>query len=305
MLLHPLLRALSLALVALALTLAASAATAQTTLPVPKGEDGARPDEPPPGDDPVAGQKGWLGVALKLSSKEEAEALGYAQPVITVDMVFADSPAAASGFEVGDRIVAFNDEPVFEVGKLVDLVKSTPPGTEVTFKRVRGTSKDTLVEEAVPMLLGVRPDAYQLLVDHFVDEPAPELDAVDQLSGEAVRLSELAGKVVIVDFWATWCGPCRKAMPHLAKLAETHAKDGLVVLGISAEESDVLAGFLKEHPQPYTIGRDNERASSRSYMVNALPTLYLVDKKGVVRHVFIGASKLEEVDRAVETLLAE
>lgn len=299
-------RLLLVALSTILFALASSTALAQSTLPVPRGEDGAGPAaQPEAAADPIAGQQGWLGVALKLSSAEDAKALGYAQPIITVDMVFAGSPAAASGFQVGDRIVAFNDTPVFEVATLVELVKATAPGTEVTFKRVRGTSADNLVEERVPMLLGVRPDAYQLLVDHFVGAPAPEIGAVDQLSGKAVRLADHSGKVVLLDFWATWCGPCRKAMPHLAELHATHQDKGLAVIGLSSEEPEVLADFLEEFPQPYTIARDDDRASNRSYMVNAFPTLFLVDRKGVVRHVFIGVANLDEVDRAVESLLAE
>ncbi|OIP30367.1 MAG: hypothetical protein AUK47_25385 [Deltaproteobacteria bacterium CG2_30_63_29] len=260
----------------------------QTSLPIP--EDLPKKEVLV---DPLTEQKGWLGVSLQLTTKEEAKALGYAQPLISVDIVFAGSPAESSGFQAGDLIVKFNETPVYEVADLIDLVMATKPGSKVTFLRIRDEK-----EEVVPLLLGVRPDAYDLLRDHFVGKEAPDLIAkVVATETEAVLPKK---GVVLFEFWATWCGPCRASMPHLTELHEKYPE--LTVIGLSDEESADIAAFLKENPLPYLIIRDLERGTSRAYMVNALPTLFLIDD-GVIRHIFIGSGEFDELDKALTALL--
>lgn len=262
---------------------------AQTSLPIPE-----TPPEEQEHLDPLDAQHGWLGVSLQLTTKEEAKALGYAQPLIKVDIVFAGSPAESSGFQSEDKIVKFNDTPVYEVTDLIEAVMATKPGTKVTFLRIRGDK-----EEVVPMLLGVRPDAYDLLRDHFVGNEAPGLVAKVVATETDAQLP--AKGVVLFEFWATWCGPCRASMPHLAELHEKYPET-LTVIGLSDEDPEDIAAFLKENPLPYTVIRDLDRGTSRAYMVNALPTLFLI-KDGVIRHVFIGSGELEEVDKALTALM--
>jgi len=300
--------------VGLALLLIGGTAWAQGTLPVPEGEDGATPDEQPgePGaraseerNDVLEGQHGWLGLYLKMTTNEEATKMGYAQPLIRVEQVFEGSPAELSGFQAGDYVVGYRGEPVFDVNELVERVKATPPGTKVTVKRVRGSDKDDAKTEEVPLLLGVRPDSYQMLVDHFVDKQAPELTAHEVSTSDSVELAAHEGDVVVLDFWATWCGPCRKTLPHLAELHRTKKDEGLTIIGVSDEDDEVLEGFLEENPLPYTIAVDEDRETSGEYLINSYPTMYIVDREGIVRHVFIGAAKMDEIDAAIADLLEE
>src|SRR6185436_4751311 len=81
-----------------------------------------------------------------------------------------------------------------------------------------------------------------------VGQPAPELAFHEIGTGAPRKLSELRGKVVLVNFWATWCPPCRKELPDLDRLQATYADSGLVVLTVSSEERDLLAKFAEEHP---------------------------------------------------------
>ena len=102
------------------------------------------------------------------------------------------------------------------------------------------------------------------------------------IEGKKVSLEELKGKVVFLNFWATWCGPCRMEMPELVKLHNEYKEKGLVVIGLSADENQAdLDAYLKENPLPYTIGRAT-REMGQSFDVNALPASMIIDKTGKI-----------------------
>jgi thiol-disulfide isomerase/thioredoxin len=108
--------------------------------------------------------------------------------------------------------------------------------------------------------------------------------------GDEFNISELKGKVVLVDFWATWCAPCVAELPHVQELYEQHHKDGFEVVGISLDESDTkLADFLHERQVPWItlFEPDPEKRGFNTpvvnhYGINELPTAILVDREGKV-----------------------
>jgi len=154
--------------------------------------------------------------------------------------------------------------------------------------------------EAVSAERGLRGD--------FVGHPAPSL-GLSTISGEPATLEALRGQVLILDFWATWCGPCRAIMPHLSELQERHGPDGLRVLGVTDEDLAIVTPFLRRmevrgKPILYDIALDNSGAKSR-YRIQSLPTLFLIDQEGVVQLVHVGAGNMDEVDELVQSLLTE
>ncbi len=130
--------------------------------------------------------------------------------------------------------------------------------------------------------------------------------AVEGLDGEYRTLQQFEGKVLVIDFWATWCGPCRDAIPELARLFETHRDQGLRIVGITDEPAGKVQGFLKSTPVPYEIGLDTTQAVARAYRVTSLPTVYVVGRDQRVREVVIGGGPraLEKIEKAVQDALA-
>lgn len=107
------------------------------------------------------------------------------------------------------------------------------------------------------------------------------------LEGKIHRISRLRGKKVILDFWATWCPPCKKAIPDLIKLAGSGGSD-LVILGLSDEPTDTLAPFVKEAKMNYPVVAYKEKLPAPYGQITGLPTLILIDSQGVIRDVLVG-----------------
>jgi len=127
------------------------------------------------------------------------------------------------------------------------------------------------------------------------------------LDGKTYKLSDLKGKVVLIDFWATWCGPCREELPIIEKLHREFKDKNLVVLGISNEGRDTIEKFLKNNPLTFPILLDEKGKVAKSYRVVAIPRLLLIDKTGKIRKDILGYNpRNEEILRElIERLLKE
>lgn len=137
-------------------------------------------------------------------------------------------------------------------------------------------------------------------------DDAPRLD-VDAIKGTIPELG--AGGITVVEFWATWCGPCRKTIPHLTRVQEHYRGDGVQVVGISDESDREVRPFVRDmgNQMNYTVAVDQDRATSLAYMggfnVNTIPHAFLVDGEGRIRwHGHPGAREMIE---ALDELLEE
>jgi thiol-disulfide isomerase/thioredoxin len=135
----------------------------------------------------------------------------------------------------------------------------------------------------------------------------PEIKVSEWIDQQPVRLADLKGKVVLLDFWATWCGPCRYTIPKINALHRMYKDRGLVVIGLTefegeadgrsmtrAEETVFLRSFKRKQSIGYGFGVEDGKETARSYGVVSIPTTVLIDRRGRVRFLTISASDFEE-----------
>jgi peroxiredoxin len=136
---------------------------------------------------------------------------------------------------------------------------------------------------------------------------APPVSLSDR-DGRPVRLADLLGRVLVVDFWASWCGPCKQSFPALDELyAELHAR-GLEVLAVSVDESRKDAdAFLAAHPHRMTVLFDPQAKAAEAFGVDGMPSTFVIDRQGRVRsrHEGYTPGVTDAIRRQVEALLAE
>ena len=121
-----------------------------------------------------------------------------------------------------------------------------------------------------------------------ISGPAPDF-TLKSRSGENIKLSELRGQVVMINFWASWCGPCRQEMPILEQIYQHYAPMGFTLLGVNVEEDSAAANkVLKEIAVSFPVLYDNKNQVSESYQVRAMPTTVLIDRDGQMRFLHKG-----------------
>ena len=135
--------------------------------------------------------------------------------------------------------------------------------------------------------------------------PAPEL-RFTTLDGRDEALSDLRGKVVLVNFWATWCGPCLKELPALSDLSDRLGPLGLVVVALSSEPPDTIRAFLRQTPVRTLVGRTTPEALEGVFAggLDNLPTTFVIDRDGTVVQREVGGRTREEFEAMVADLLA-
>jgi thiol-disulfide isomerase/thioredoxin len=142
-----------------------------------------------------------------------------------------------------------------------------------------------------------------------VNSPAPDFTAKD-LNGNSIKLSDLKGKVIVLDFWASWCIPCKKSMPYLIELYDSHQADSLIVLGINVDtQLDKIKEFQSAINTEITfpVIFDNDAKIPPIYNVEAMPTTIVINKEGIIKYKEVGFNNdiKDKLDKTVKDLLAK
>ncbi len=237
---------------------------------------------------------GWLGVELA--------AVPPGEPGVLVRDVLRGSPAERAGLQAGDVIVSVAAENVLGPADVVRIVSLHHPGERLPVGLLRAGTERLF---AVP--LDARPDQNALMRSEFLGAPAPRWQTLATVKGSLPSdLTELRGRVVVIDFWASWCVACRLAIPTLNAWHDRYGARGLTVIGITTDPAESALQASVELGIDYAVASDPDGGTSRAYRAMALPTLFVLDRQGTVRDVSVGYSSdhLAEVEAKLRELMA-
>lgn len=217
---------------------------------------------------------GGIGIALQLN-KETKE--------VGIQRVIANSPAARGGLKPGLIINSINDTPV--TGKSLEecakLIRG-PAGTKVSLEVVDRKSHSTNRVELARAVITPEQAKAKLR------DPAAALSIKEWIKGQPVDVTD-GKRIYVVEFWATWCGPCRVSIPHLSKIQKEFRDKDVVVIGISDEEPSVVRPFVEKMggKMDYIVACDDQRQTFTAYMAaygqGGIPTAFIVGKDGNIQ----------------------
>ncbi|MEB2313236.1 MAG: redoxin domain-containing protein [Sorangiineae bacterium] len=253
------------------------------------------PEEPEPAPGELSGAPAWLGVELATVPAGLAGVL--------VRGVMRGSPAATAGLAPGDRILTIDGRRVDSPAELVGLIGARAAGERAALGVRRGEAERLLAVRLAP-----RPSTDELMRKTYVGLPAPSLGSLKPAQGSLTpRLAALRGKVVVVEFWASWCMVCRVLAPTMNAWQRRYAGQGVELLGITTEPVERAALAASQLGMAYPIASDDTGRTSLAYRATALPTLFVIDRAGVVRDVLVGYSsaRLDELQALLDRLVEE
>lgn len=136
-------------------------------------------------------------------------------------------------------------------------------------------------------------------------KPAPRFELKDS-ARRSIKLSDYRGKVVLLDFWATWCGGCKEEIPWFSQFERKYRSKGLAVIGISLDDGgwDVVKPFLAKTPLPYRILLGNDSVA-RQYGIASMPDTFLIDRQGRLTAAYTGVVDRTDIEANISTMLAQ
>lgn len=207
------------------------------------------------------------------------------------------SSGAIEILEPGDTVKALNGKVLQNEAELKVILKGKKAGDKISVKFKRGS--ETKTEK---IALTDRPDNLSSFTGSAIGSKALEFGENFYANKDKRNAKP---KATLLDFWATWCGPCRRSLPILAKLYEDFSGKGLEVIGVSSEGQEVLNQFMKEHKSPYPQYRDATLEMWNRYRIQSVPTLMLLDENGYILKVWHGIRSEKALREAVAEALAK
>jgi peroxiredoxin len=258
---------------------------------------GAVPAFAGPPTEGISRGRPWLGVELDKA--------GAVPRGVRVHHAVRSSPAWSGGIRDGDVIVRIENAVTTRPDDVIRAVAAHTPGASVRVVLLRGA-----VEVPLTVTLQPAPEGDDMLRLDKVGAPAPVMwKGLAAVTGPVPSgLTELRGRVVIVDFWATWCMACRMSTPKLTSWQAKFGAQGLSVIGITDDPVERASEGVENFGMRYAaVASDESYATQRAFGVRALPTVFIIDKRGVIRDVSVGFDPRKEAqtEALLRRLLAE
>ncbi|HSQ42037.1 MAG TPA: redoxin domain-containing protein [Fibrobacteraceae bacterium] len=209
--------------------------------------------------------------------------------------VYAESGAAKAKLEKGDRVIQINGQAIQSLGWLQGLMKHASVGQKMDLALLRKGQ-----ERKVQLQLTARPDDIRNFMGSHVGSKAYPLGKKFYANAQTAQAKP---KVILLDFWATWCGPCRAAIPTLRSIYSRYHAQGLEIIGVSSDELRLLQAFQEQEKEPWPLLHDPGGLQSSRWGVQGIPTLILLDQSQVVLRQWTGLPPSGEIENAVRKAL--
>ena len=227
----------------------------------------------------------WLGLSFKKVQYENHLALD-------VKGVHPGSGCVAAGIVAGDKVIGFAGKPLNDMSQITSVISSAKAGQKVDVEVLRDGKKLKM-----KVKLTDRPDDISSLTGSAIGSKMAEFGKNFYQNGEKRKQKP---KATLLDFWATWCGPCRQTLPILESIYSKLGNQGLEVIGIADENLSTLNAFYeKQHRSPYPLYRDATKELWRRYGIRAVPTLMLLDSEGYIKGVWSGVPNQKALEQIV------
>lgn len=201
------------------------------------------------------------------------------------------------------------------IQKARDLLADESAFAEKVFQIMQVTGTKEQKRDAAGGRVLLRDRAQQVML---IGAEAPEIDVNEWVNGEATTLASLLGRVVLLEFWATWCKPCREMFTKLKNLDETYRARGLEVIALTrhyfasrdtaesqAEELNLIRGVVTEQNLRFRVGVAKDERTQDLYGATGLPTVALIGRTGIVRYIYFGNAQDARFDEILDKCLAE
>lgn len=230
----------------------------------------------------------WLGISFnKQVYPDHLELL--------VRGVHPSSDGIRAGIEAGDIIEKIDGKVIQNDQVLKSFFKGKKVGASVRISFRRQGKLNT-----VTVAMTERPDDISSLMGSAIGSKALDFGKNFYMNGEKRKSKP---KATLLDFWATWCGPCRNTLPMLDKLYKNYSSKGLEIIGVSSETTETLKLFQKQFPAPYPLYQDIGQKLWSHYSIRSVPTLMLLDENGYILKVWHGVRSEKALQDAVKESL--